>query len=48
MAGKNVEEFINTAREGNIEKIKEFIANGVDVNLQNHYGFTALMFVSKH
>jgi len=48
MTGKNVEEFINTAREGNIEKIKESIANGVDVNLQNNEGITALRWASEN
>jgi ankyrin repeat protein len=36
-------ELFEAAREGNLEEIKQLIAKGVDVNVKDNEGWTALM-----
>ena len=40
------EDFINSARDGNISDVKKRLDDGVHVNSQNEYGFTALIWAS--
>src|SRR3990167_10303407 len=39
-------EFVHTAKKGNYEKLKELIQHGADVNSQDRYGDTALMYAA--
>ena len=40
--------FIDFAKQGNLEKVKECIANGADVNAKKYYGKTALKYASEN
>lgn len=39
-------ECLKSAENGNFKKIKECLANGVDVNARDIFGYTALMLAS--
>ncbi len=39
---------IYRARVGNLKAIEQCIKNGADVNIQNKYGFTALIEASRY
>ena len=43
---KDGDDLVSAAKEGNIEKVKELLTNGVSVNAKNKFGFTALMLSS--
>ncbi len=45
---KDEEGFLQAAKEGNINKVKELLTLGVDVNIQNEYGWNALMWASHY
>jgi outer membrane protein assembly factor BamB len=44
--GDKTEEFWNAVRKGDLEKVKTFLAAGIDVNTKNRYGATALSFAA--
>jgi len=41
-------DLIKASKNGNIEKIKELLKAGVDINLQTNNGSTALMLASRY
>jgi len=43
---QNVEEFLDAAQYGDVEKIREMLDSGIDVNATNEYGNTALLKLS--
>ncbi len=43
---QNEENFLEAAEYGNINKIKELLTLGIDVNIQNEDGYTALIWAS--
>ncbi|MCI0601622.1 ankyrin repeat domain-containing protein [bacterium] len=45
-ADDKTEEFWNAVRKGDVEKVKTFLAEGIDVNAKNRYGATALSFAA--
>ena len=45
-ADDKTEEFWSAVRKGDIEKVKTFLAEGIDVNAKNRYGATALSFAA--
>ena len=45
-ADDKTEEFWNAVRKGDMEKVKTFLAEGIDVNAKNRYGATALSFAA--
>jgi outer membrane protein assembly factor BamB len=45
-ADDNTEEFWSAVKKGEVEKVKTFLEQGVDVNAKNRYGATALSFAA--
>ena len=43
---KNEEDFFKASIEGDINKVKELLALGIDINIQDEEGNTALMYAS--
>lgn len=43
---KNEKLFLNSARFGDIETVKELINSEIDIDIQDQEGFTALMYAS--
>ena len=41
-------ELNEACKTGNLERVKELIAGGADVNIQNNDGYTALIFASAY
>jgi ankyrin repeat protein len=41
-------EFIVAAEEGSVSIIEKYVQEGSDINLQDAYGWTALMYASYH
>jgi ankyrin repeat protein len=37
---------LNACKDGNLEKVKQLLEKGADVNAKNKYGGTALMYAS--
>ncbi len=41
---QNEENFLTASENGNTKKVKELLALGADINIQDYNGFTALMW----